>query len=59
MSVATLGRSCKTHPMVHPGRRWLAGRLQEDQAALVDRRVAVPATERQYHIALGPGEVAD
>src|SRR6185436_3681241 len=45
--------------MVHPGRRWQPGALQEDQPALVDRRVAVPATERQYHIALGPGEVAD
>jgi uridine phosphorylase len=26
---------------------------------LVDRRVALPATERQYHIALGPGEAAE
>ena len=26
---------------------------------MVDRRVALPATERQYHIALGPGEAAE
>jgi uridine phosphorylase len=26
---------------------------------LVDRRIAVPDTERQYHIGLGPGEVAE
>jgi uridine phosphorylase len=32
---------------------------QEDDGALVDRLVAVPATETQYHIALGPGEVAE
>jgi uridine phosphorylase len=33
--------------------------LQENRAVVFDRRVAVPATERQYHIALDPGEVAE
>src|SRR6478752_10153382 len=27
--------------------------------APVDRRIAVPVGERQYHIALGPGELAE
>jgi uridine phosphorylase len=35
------------------------GPSQEDDVALVDRRVALPATEQQYHIGLGPGEVAE